>query len=156
MRRPRKVSSGVARSVSVQCSDCPLLGQVICKFQQLQQQAFAGSPFTGFLQLPGEVFPLAEGVLNVCMQQCISTARLSGPYAAALKGHSCRSGGVSALHAIGGSIPLAAARGGWQSLSTIFQHYLSLEVLATREAFMLLGFLLPPPPYAAGRLIYGL
>jgi hypothetical protein len=109
----------------------------------MQLQSFAGVPFNGFLQLPGEKFPLSEGVLNSCMQQCVAAVGLQGAYGSALKGHSCRSGGISALHALGGSIPLATARGGWQSVATVFQHYLSFEVLPSKEAFLLLGFLLP-------------
>lgn len=148
--------SGIARSVSILCADCVLVGQLVHKFLAMQLQSFSGAPFQGFLQLPGESFPLSEGILNKCMQQCVAAAGLSGLYGASLHGHSCRSGGVSALHAIGGSLPLAAARGGWQFLATVFQHYLSFEVLPSKEAFLLLGFLLPPPAYVAGRSAYGL
>jgi hypothetical protein len=54
------------------------------------------------------------------------------------------------------AFPWLPARGGWQSLATIFQHYLSFEVLPSKEAFLLLGFLLAPPVYAAGKMAYGL
>lgn len=148
--------SGVARSVSIQFDDCALFGQVLQHFLQLQSVAFAGSVISGLFQLPGESFPLSEGVLNACMQQCVESVHLAGLDGSALKVHSCRSGGICALHAIGGSMPLASSRGGWQSLATVFQHYLSFEVLPSKAAFLLLGFLLPPPVYAAGRSAYGL
>jgi hypothetical protein len=82
--------SGLARSISINCADCGLVGQVLHKFQAMQLHSFAGSPFVGFLQLPGESFPLAEGVLNRCMQQCVMAADLGCIYGASLHGHSCR------------------------------------------------------------------
>ena len=148
--------TGVARSVSIEFAACPLVGQVVLLFSQLQAQAFRPYRPQGFVQLPGESFPLKEGILNDCMQLCVAEGRLDGVYGSVLKGHSCRSGGVSALHAIGGSLALAAARGGWRSLVTMFEHYLSLEVLPTKAAFQLLGFLLPPALQEHGRHFYGL
>lgn len=153
--KPTK-GSGVARSLSIDFSFCPLVKQVVVIFAEMQAALFQPAQPRGFLQLPGEVFPLKEGILNACMQQCVAAVRLDGVYGSALKGHSCRSGGVSALHAIGGSLPLAAARGGWKSLATIFEHYLSLEVLPSKEAFQLLGFLLPPTLRQQGVQVYGL
>ena len=38
----------------------------------------------------------------------------------------------------------------------MIQHYLCLEVLPSRAAFMLLGPLLAPPLLAAGKAAYGL
>jgi hypothetical protein len=148
--------TGVARSLGIEFAACPLVGQVVLLFSQLQAAAFRPSLPQGFVQLPGEAFPLKEGILNDCMQLCVAEAGLDGMYGPALKGHSCRSGGVSALHAIGGSLALAAARGGWKSLATMFEHYLSFEVLPTKEAFQLLGFLLPPALQEHGKHFYGL
>lgn len=148
--------AGVARSLTISFPDCQFIGQVLHRFFQFRQEAFGASTPQGFLQLPGENFPLKEGILHHCMQQCVAAVHLTGVYGAALKGHSCRSGGVSALHALGGSVPLATARGGWQSVATVFEHYLSFEVLPSKEAFLLLGFLLPPPVYEAGKGVYGI
>jgi hypothetical protein len=38
----------------------------------------------------------------------------------------------------------------------MFEHYLSFEVLPTKEAFQLLGFLLPPALQEHGKHFYGL
>lgn len=148
--------SGVARSLGIELLLCPLLGQAVLAFSQKQAAAFGTASPQGFIQLPGEPFPLKEGILNTCMHLCVEATHLVGIYGPALKGHSCRSGGVSALVAIGGSLPLATSRGGWKSLTTVFQHYLSLEVLPSKAAFQLLGFLLPPVLFEHGRLVYGL
>ena len=128
--------AGIARSIAVSIVDCPLVGQVVLRYVQLQAAAFGPTHQPrGFVQLPGEPFPLREGILNTCLQQCVAAVALDGVYGPALKGHSCRSGGVSALHAIGGSLPCAAARGGWASLATVFEHSLSLEVVPSRRHF---------------------
>jgi hypothetical protein len=147
--------SGVARQISIDISLCPLVGQVVLHFVQLQQAALAEQPCKGFFQLPGEAFPLAEGILHQCVSLCVAATGLDGVYGSALKGHSCRSGGVSALHAVGGSLAVCQARGGWKSLATMMEHYLSLEVLPSKAAFLLLGPLLPPPLLAAGKVEYG-
>jgi len=148
--------SGVARSISIDFAACRLMEQVVLQFSKMQATMFQPAQPQGFLQLLGQAFPLKEGILNDCMQLCVATVGLDSVYGPALKGHSCRSGGVSALHAIGGSLPLAAARGGWQSLATIFEQYLSFEVLPSMEAFQLLGFLLPPTLQQQGMQVYGL
>jgi len=148
--------SGVARSISIDFAACRLMEQVVLQFSKMQATMFQPAQPQGFLQLLGQAFPLKEGILNDCMQLCVATVGLDSVYGPALKGHSCRSGGVSALHAIGGSLPLAAARGGLQSLATIFEQYLSFEVLPSMEAFQLLGFLLPPTLQQQGMQVYGL
>ena len=65
---------------------------------------------------------------------------------------------VLCIHAIGGSLVVCQARGGWKTLDTdtMIQHYLCLEVLPSRAAFMLLSPLLGPPLLAAGKAAYGL
>ena len=60
------------------------------------------------------------------------------------------------IHAIGGSLAVCQARGGWKTLDTMIQHYLCLEVLPSRAAFMLLSPLLGSPLLAAGKAAYGL
>jgi len=83
MRRARK-GTGVARSVSIEFAACPLVGQVVLLFSQLQAQAFRPYRPQGFVQLPGESFPLKEGILNDCMRLCVAEGRLDGVYGSAL------------------------------------------------------------------------
>jgi hypothetical protein len=151
--------SGVARAIPVDWALFPEVGRLLQRWLLMQGQAWAAAgagPSHGFFQLPGERFPLQEGVLCQCVQLCVGLAGLPAGVAAGLQGHSCRSGGVSALHALGGSVMVAAARGGWAQLSTVFQHYLYLDVVPSAAAFRLLGFLLPPAVRLAARAHYGL
>ena len=152
--------SGVARSVPVEWGLCPAAGRLVQRWVLLREHAWSrsqgGGLCQGFFQLPGEPFPLREGVLCSCVQQCVYAAGLPAEVAVGLQGHSCRSGGLSALHALGGSVLQAAARGGWAQLSTVFQHYLYLDVVPSVEAFQLLGFLLPPAVRHAACVHYGL
>jgi hypothetical protein len=139
--------SGVSRVIPLSWEACPQVGQLLQYWQRLQARVWAAAgpaQPAGFLQLPGDPFPLREGILDACVKQCAALAGLSSAEAQGLHGHSCRSGGVSALHALGGSIFVGAARGGWKSLATIYQHYLVLDVVPSAAAFQLLGFLLAP------------
>jgi hypothetical protein len=108
--------AGIARSIAISIADCPVVGQVCAA---AGSSLWPHSSASGLRAAPRGALSL-EGILNTCLQQCVAAVALDGVYGPALKGHSCRSGGVSALHAIGGSLPCAAAREGWASLATVF------------------------------------
>jgi hypothetical protein len=150
--------SGVARAILVEWGLAPQVGRLLHHWVRVQGQAWAAAgtgPCQGFFQLPGESFPLQEGVLCACVQQCVALVGMPAGVAAGPQGHSCRSG-VSAFHALGGSVLTAASRGGWAGLATLFRHYLFLEVVPSVEALQLLGFLLPPAVRQAACAAYGL
>jgi hypothetical protein len=150
--------SGLSRPITIDIREAPVLGQVALKFSCMQSIAWAagaGGP-QGFFQLPGDTHPLPPGFLNDCMQVCVqhNQAACGDVYGSNLTGHCCRSGGVSCLHALGGSVLVAADRGGWACLQTMVQHYLFVDVQPDLASFQLLGFLLPPATRAVARQIY--
>jgi hypothetical protein len=59
--------AGIARSIAVSIVDCPLVGQVVLRFVQLQAAAFGPTHQPrGFVQLPGEPFPLRVSSTHAC------------------------------------------------------------------------------------------
>ena len=93
-------------------------------------------------QLPGEPRPLTRH-MSAWVATTLSEVGISAPPGFAYLGHSLRSGGSSALEAIG----VSRYRGNWlggfsQQGRTRELHYLDPSVLPTPEAHMLMGWLL--------------
>ena len=59
--------AGIARSIAVSIVDCPLVGQVVLRNVQRQAAAFGPTRQPrGFVQLPGEPFPLRVSSTHAC------------------------------------------------------------------------------------------
>jgi hypothetical protein len=126
----------------------PRIAALAERYLDLRTAMCSGTAPEWLLQLPGEPRPLTrhmETWLTSALQRC----GISAPPGFAYLGHSIRSGGVSAMAAIGVERHLYIWLCGWaRGSDTVDKHYLDPTVLPTPAAFAYYGWALSRQYYA--------
>jgi hypothetical protein len=146
--KTRKVD-GVKRRISVNLRYLPELRTLWNLFVAAREAAWAAVlpgarlASVGCWDLPGDCVFRVDGYLNVCVKAVFDRLQLSAE-SLCYSGHSCRSGGASAAHALGVSLLVILSRGGWASSSDTVRKYVDVSVQPDAAVFKFFASLLPP------------
>jgi hypothetical protein len=140
----------VQQSVQGHASALPRIATLARRFIKARTSALGSAPAPEFLlQLPGEPRPLTRH-MSAWLQSALQRCGISAPAGFAYQGHSIRSGGASAMAAIGVERHLFIWLGGWaRGSTTVDRHYLDPTVLPSPAAFALYGWALSRQYYAS-------
>ena len=129
------------RQVEGAASVLPRVARLARYYIALRAKLAGGAPEFLF-QLPGEARPLTRS-METWVAAALSRCKIKAPLGFAYQGHSLRSGGASAMAAIGVARHIYVWLGGWaRGSSTVEKHYIDPTVLPSPAAYAFFGWAL--------------